>query len=190
MRKIVFLIHMSLDGYVADRNGGIDWITFTDELANVADTLSGQMDVALYGRNTYQIMADYWPTAGQGPDADAHDRNHAQWFRQATKVVVSDTLESAEWADVIIKGDELTERIHQLKAQSGKDIWLLGSPTLAQSLMRLNLIDEYIFTVSPIILGGGSALFPELDAPIGLKLVENRQLDSGVAVLKYVPAVE
>ncbi|MAU08618.1 MAG: dihydrofolate reductase [Anaerolineaceae bacterium] len=190
MRKIVFLIHMSLDGYVADRNGGIDWIAFTDELANLADNLSGQMDAALYGRNTYQMMADYWPTAGQGPDADAHDRNHAQWFRQATKVVVSDTLESAEWADVIIKGDELTERINQLKAQSGKDIWLLGSPTLSQSLMRLNLIDEYIFTVSPVILGGGSALFPELDVSRGLKLVENRVTNAGALILKYVPTTE
>lgn len=190
MRKIVFLIHMSLDGYVADRDGGIGWIAFTDELASVADSLSGQMDAALYGRNTYKIMADYWPTAGTDADATPHDRNHAQWFRKATKIVVSDTLESAEWADVIIKGDELAEKISQLKAQPGKNIWLLGSPTLAQSLMRLNLIDEYIYTVSPVILGGGSPLFPELDAPLSLKLVESRATDSGALVLKYVPAAE
>lgn len=135
-------------------------------------------------------MADYWPTAGKGPDADAHDRNHAEWFRQATKVVVSDTLESAEWADVIIKGDKLEEDIKQLKAQPGKNIWLLGSATLAQSLMRLNLIDEYILTVSPVILGGGSPLFPELDAPLGLKLVESRATNGGALILKYVPADE
>ncbi len=166
----------------------MDWIVYNKEVAQYSYDLHDGTDTAIYGRNTYEMMAAYWPTVLDNPGSDTQDHKHARWLETATKIAVSTTLESVDWDDkTILIRDNLAEEITKLKQQQGKDIWLLGSPTLAQSLMKLNLIDEYRLNVNPVILGKGKPLFSELDPKINLKLIEAKTFEGGVVALRYKP---
>jgi dihydrofolate reductase len=88
---------------------------------------------------------------------------------------------------IALKGD-IAAQINQMKQQAGKNMWLLGSPTLAQVFMRLNLIDEYRLNVNPVILGSGKPLFDDLAAPVKLNLVQTQTFKGGVVALRYEPA--
>ena len=187
MRNIIFLIHVSLDGFVAGPNGEMDWITYNEEVANYSYSLHGSTDAALYGRNTYQMMAAYWSTVLDDPNSDPSEHPHAHWTQHATKYVVSTTLQTTTWAKSVIISGDLTTEINKIKQQPGKDIWLLGSPTLAQSLMQLDLIDEYRINVNPVLLGAGQPLFGHLEKPHNLTLEEAKVFKDGVVGLRYTP---
>jgi dihydrofolate reductase len=188
MRKIIFMIHLSLDGRVSDENGGLDWISYDSELENYAHSLHASTDAAIYGRVTYGMMAGYWPTVPSNPNSTQAELNHANWANHATKYVFSrsiDAADVADWENSVIVRD--AEEFKAIKAQEGKDIWLLGSPRAAQELMRKNLIDEYRINVNPVILGKGQLLFEGLDN-LKLRLIESKTLESGVVCLRYEPA--
>ena len=191
MRKVLLLEHVSLDGYVAGPNGEMDWIHIPDEIWQVGDDLTATSDAAIYGRITYEMMAAYWPTAADAPDADSHATHHASWVNNAQRYVVSKTLQSAPWGDsfcTILRGDPAAE-IARLKQQPGGNIFLVGSISLAQGLMRANLIDEYHLTLNPVLLGGGTPLFPAgLPQAMNLQLVSSRALPTGVIALHYEPS--
>jgi dihydrofolate reductase len=185
MRKIIFLIHISLDGFVAGPNGEIDWAIYDAEIEKYSHDLHSATDAAIYGRNTYQMMAGYWPGVLTDPNATAGEMNHARWVEAATKVVVSRTLASATWKNSVLIRDNVAEAIAAMKQQPGKDMWLLGSPTLAQALMAADLIDEYRLNVNPVVLGSGKRLFAEGVKLPALKLLEARTFKSGVVGLRY-----
>jgi dihydrofolate reductase len=131
------------------------------------------------------MMEGYWPTVLTDPDADAAALNHARWVDEATKVVVSTTLDSVTWRNTVLIKDNIAEQIKAMKQQSGKDMWLLGSPRLAQTFMQLGLIDEYRINVSPVILGSGMPLFG--DTKLDLELLEAQTFKGGVVALRYGP---
>lgn len=187
MRKIIFLIHATLDGYVAGENGEMDWIVYNEDVAQYSYDLHDSTDTAIYGRVTYEMMAGYWPTVLDNPESDPRDRKHALWLEDATKIVVSSTLDAVDWKGTVIIRDNLAAEIQKIKQQPGKDLWLLGSPTLAQTFMRLGLIDEYRINVTPVILGSGKPLFDSLDNALNLKLLEARTFKGGVVALRYAP---
>src|SRR5215213_5457712 len=179
MRKVLLLEHVSLDGYVAGPNGEMDWIPLPVEIWSYGDRLTGSSDAAIYGRTTYEMMAGYWPTAADGPDVDRHAKDHAAWVNNAERYVFSNTLEAAPWGDStceIVRGYP-AEGVARLKQQEGGNIFLVGSITLAQSLIRAGLIDEYHLNVSPVVLGGGRRLFPDgLASALDLRLVASEAL--------------
>lgn len=187
MRKIIFLIHLSLDGYVAGPNGEMDWIVYNDEVAQYAYSLHNSTDAAIYGRVTYEMMAAYWPTMLENPDSAGNELAHAQWADKATKLVISTTLDTLEWNNSILIKDNIAEEIAKHKQQEGKDMWLLGSPALAQTLMQHDLIDEYRINVNPVILGSGKKLFAESDDMKSLKLLDSKVFTGGVVALRYEP---
>lgn len=188
MRKIIMLIHVSLDGFAAPHDGSLDWITYTKELENYSYSLHDSTDAAIYGGVTYEGMKSYWPTVLTDPNSDAGSLSHARWAEAATKIVISKTLTESDWANTIFIGDNIAEEINKIKAQPGKNIWLLGSPSIARLFMQLNLIDEYRINVNPSLLGGGVPLFGELESIRPLKLLEARVMDGGVVALRYEPA--
>jgi len=190
MRKIIFLIHVTLDGFIAGPNGEMDWIVYNNEVAQYSYDLHDTTDTAIYGRTTYEMMAAYWPTMLEDPNGDPRDRTHAHWLEGATKIAVSSTLESVDWENTILIRDNLAEEFTKLKQQQGKDMWLLGSPTLARSMMQLNLIDEYRLNVNPVVLGSGKPLFGELKHQMNLKLIEAKTFEGGVVALRYEPQSE
>src|SRR6202040_2843310 len=98
MRKVKLLEHISLDGYMAGPNGEMDWIYMDDEIGEYVDTaIISAADTAIYGRITYQMMENFWPTAGEKPNAPKHHVAHANWVNKAKKIVFSRSLEKVEW---------------------------------------------------------------------------------------------
>ena len=185
MRKLIFFMHTSLDGYVAGVNGEMNWIKFDEALFDFVGTMTAKADTALYGRVTYEMMQGYWPEAGEKPNATKHDKEHAAWYNNVTKVVLSTTLQEAGLQNTKVINDQLSENISQLKNADGKNILIFGSPRASQSLLREGLIDEFWLFVNPIILGQGMPLFKDVTSIINLKLVESKTFDCGVIALHY-----
>lgn len=186
MRKIISFVHISLDGFVAGPNGEMNWIKVDEEIFDHVGKRIRETDAALYGRKTFQMMENYWPTAGDKPNASKHDIEHSAWYKKAHKIVLSRTLKEADLANTTIISDNLSERINEIKKQSGSEILLFGSPTATHSLIQQNLIDGYWLFVNPIILGEGIPLFKNVQDKTKLKLLTSRQFASGVTELSYV----
>ncbi len=190
MRKIISMIHLSLDGFAAGPNDELDWIAYDSELEQYAHAMHDLTDAVIWGRRTYEGMAGYWLTVPGNPASTPAELEHARWLDNATKIVVSRTLERVEWNNatntVLIK-DHIADEIHKIKQQPGKDIWFLGSTTLAQTFMQLDLIDEYRVNINPTVLGQGKALFEGVTRQFPLKLLELKTFSSGVVALRYEP---
>lgn len=190
MRKVIAMIHLSLDGFAAGPNDELDWISYDDELEQYAHSMHALTDAVIWGRRTYQGMAGYWLTVPGNPDSTPAEREHARYLENATKIVVSRTLDRVEWNDaqntVLIK-DNIADEIGKIKQQPGKDIWFLGSVALAQTFMQLDLIDEYRININPTVLGRGKPLFAGVTREFPLKLLEARTFASGVVALRYEP---
>jgi dihydrofolate reductase len=186
MRKIISFMHISLDGFVAGLNGEMDWIKVDEEIFDYVGKRIGEGDTALYGRVTYQMMEDYWPTAADKPAATRHDIEHSKWYSKVHKVVLSKTINNAGLTNTEIISDNLSDRINEIKQQPGEDILLFGSPTATHSLIQLNFIDGYWLFVNPIILGRGIPLFVDIKDKIKLKLLTTRQFTCGVTELNYI----
>lgn len=186
MKRIILQQFVTIDGYAADLNGGMDFQQdyvarndqgFQEEALRFLDTI----DTMLLGANTYRMFAAYWP------EATGDERVFAEKLNSLSKFVVSATLESAPWGEwepaKIISGN-ISEGIAELKAQSGKDIVVWGSLTLSHELMRNQLIDEFQLRVCPAALGDGIPVFTdELD----LKLLDAKPHDEGMVFLRYQP---
>ena len=179
-------MHVSLDGFVAGPNGEMDWIKVNEEIFDHVGKRIRQSDTALYGRVTYQMMENYWPTAADKPNPTKHDIEHSKWYSKVHKVVLSKTLKNAGLTNTTIISDKLTDKINEIKQESGIEILLFGSPTATHSLMQLNLIDGYWLFVNPIILGRGIPLFAGIDEKIKLNLEGTHQFDCGVTELSYI----
>jgi dihydrofolate reductase len=186
MRKIISFMHISLDGFVAGPNGEMNWIKVDEEIFDHVGKRISESDTALYGRVTYQMMENYWPTAGDEPDASKHDIEHSKWYNKAHKIVLSKTLEEADLTNTTIISDNLLDRINEIKRQADGEILLFGSPTATHSLIQQNLIDGYWLFVNPVILGQGIPLFRGIKDKIKLKLLTTRQFSSGVTALDYI----
>ena len=185
MRKIISFKHISLDGFVAGPNGEMDWIKIDEEIFDHVGKRINKGDTALYGRVTYEMMENYWPTAADKPNATKHDIQHSKWYGKVHKVVLSKTMKDEGLANTTIISNNLPDKIKEIKQPPGEDILLFGSPTATHSLMKLNLIDGYWLFVNPIILGRGIPLFTDIQDKIKLNLVTTRRFSSGVTELNY-----
>ena len=185
MRKIISLMHISLDGFVAGPNGEMNWIKVDEEIFDYVGLRIKECDTALYGRVTYEMMENYWPTAGDKPNASKHDIEHSKWYKQVNKVVLSKTLKDTGSTDTKIISDNVANGINEIKQQPGSEILLFASPTATHSLIQQNLIDGYWLFVNPIILGQGISLFKGIQDKIQLNLESTRRFTSGVTELNY-----
>ena len=187
MRKLILEEWVSLDGHVTDKDGGLDFFTsLTPEQNKYADrdqlTFLETIDTILLGRKTYELFADFWPGATTETEIIADRLN------QIPKVIFSNTLTKAPWgkwpaAEII--ADEATAAVKKLKAQPGKGMVMWGSISVAQSLMKADLIDEYHIQLCPVLTGGGRKLFPQPMDVGRFKLLEVRQYETGNILLKY-----
>lgn len=181
MRKLIFQQWLSLDGYAADKN---DTVTFIEAVAKYSDdqqlAFLDTVDTFLLGANTYRLFYEFWPTATNEAEVIADKLNSMH------KIVFSSKLTSApwgEWPAAQVINASASEAIPALKQRDGKDIVLWGSITVAQALMRDDLIDEYHLRICPMLLGSGRPMF--IDTPMNLDLYETRRYDSGVMLLQY-----
>ena len=189
MRKIISMIHLSLDGMASGPNDELDWISYDKALEAYAHSMHSKVDTVIWGRNTYEGMK-YFLTVPGNPDSGEPEREHAKFLDDSTKIVVSTTLDKIEWGNttntILIK-DNIVEQINKIKQQPGKDMWFLGSTKLFQTFAQLDLIDEYRINVNPIVLSKGKPLFANIDRQINLKLLDSNTLKSGVVLLRYEP---
>jgi len=180
MRKIIVSNLMSLDGFFEGPDQKLDWFLVDEEFFAYARDMLRNVDTLLFGRKTYQHMADYWPSAPAEEIAD-HMNN-------LPKIVFSRTLQRAEWKNsTLVKSDAAAE-ISRLKQLPGKDMVVLGSASLASFLLQRGLIDEYRIILNPVLLGSGRPLFQDVRQRLRLKLSSTKLFGSGVVVLYYQSA--
>jgi dihydrofolate reductase len=185
MRKLVYSMGVSLDGFIADREGQIDWSGPDEELHRFHNEQARELGVHLCGRRLYETMV-YWETAEENPSATEYELEFARIWKQLPKIVFSRTLEEVEGNARLARGD-VGEEVARLKEEPGKDL-AVGGAGLASTLIRLGLVDEYRLFVSPVLLGGGTPFFPAMDERIDLELVETRAFGSRVVYLRYEAA--
>lgn len=185
MRKLVLCSHASLDGYVAGMKKEMDWIKVDEQLFEYTGRLTESADTALYGRVTYQMMDQYWPTAEDQPNASKHDIQHSRWYKSSMKIVISESMKDKKIKNTIVLSENIAEQIEKIKQQEGKNILIFGSPTAAHTLMHHKLIDDFWIFVNPILIGAGIPLFNHSSERVKLKLVESKVLPSGVIMLHY-----
>lgn len=178
-------MHISLDGFVAGPKGEMNWIKVDQEIFDHVEKRINLSDRALYGRVTYNMMESYWPTAADKPNATKHDVEHSKWYSKAHKIVLSKTMEGTNLPNTTIIGNDLVEKINELRLEAGEDILLFGSPSATHALMKEGLIDGYWLFVNPVILGAGIPLFVDVMGKVELKLHSTRQFTSGVTELNY-----
>jgi dihydrofolate reductase len=189
MRKIVALENVTLDGIVDSGEGlGFEWTARAydeqvDRFGN--EHVRADVDTAMYGRSTYLGMQGYWSQVLDNPEATFSERGHAEWVKSVAKVVVSTTLESAEWENSTLIGNNLAEEVASLKSQPGGTIAVYASPKLVHSLVDLGLVDEFRLVVHPLTLGGGTPLF-HAQAKLDLELLETKTFDSGAVYVRYL----
>jgi dihydrofolate reductase len=194
VRKIIVSEFLTLDGVMQapgdsneDRSDGFEqggWqlAYFDDIFGN--ELMSGFTDTGgfLLGRRTYEIFARHWPNQ---PDDDPM----APTFNDLPKYVVSTTLsEPLPWQNSILIRDDIPGAIGRLKAEDGKDIRVIGSGDLVQTLVKHRLVDQYQIMIHPLVLGEGKRLFREGTAPTKLRLVSSKPTTTGVLIMTYEPA--
>ncbi len=182
MRKVIYSTMVSLDGFTADPNRNLDWAIIDEELHQFVNDQEREIDTYLFGRRMYEVMT-YWETADQDPSIPEYMLEYARIWKRILKIVFSKTLEQVQGNARLVRGN-IVEEIAQLKAQSGKDM-SVGGAHIASTLIQLGMIDEYRLFVHPVVLGGGTPMFPALDNKINLRLVETRTFGSGVVLLRY-----
>jgi dihydrofolate reductase len=182
-RKLFSFMVMTLDGFTEGPNREFDWPNVDDEFNEFSLSQLNDIDVLLFGRVTYDLMASYWPT----PEAKREDPMTADRMNTAHKIVFSSTLRNAEWSNTTLASGDAAEVVRELKQQPGKDLALFGSATLTVSLLEQGLVDELRVMVNPILLGGGASLFAGLKERVHLILVRTTTFSSGNVLLTYRP---
>lgn len=188
MRKIIAALQVSVDGYIEGPDGALDWISTWEDPFD----LSHQIDACILGAGMYPGYEQYWRAILANPEgilpftgrvASPGEVEYAQFADQTPHFVLSTTLQSVDWpvARIIRSGDE----VRLLKRQPGKDIHAVGGATLISSLMNMELIDEIRLVMHPVILGGGKALFKDVEGRHALELADVGRIASGPVRLIY-----
>lgn len=180
MRTLFWQINVTLDGFMEGPNRELDdTAQFVDEdFDRYAGEMLTSIDAMLLGRVTYQLFAEYWPTAS-GPAAER--------LNELPKIVFSRTLENVNWRNSRLVKENVQEEVDRLKQSPGNELALFGSADLASTLMRFGLIDEYRIFVSPVLLGRGTPAFKDARDRVTLDLVREERWRSGIVALTYRP---
>jgi dihydrofolate reductase len=182
MRKLIYSMGVSLDGFIAGPNGEIDWSAPDEELHRFHNQQTREVGAHLCGRRLYEVMS-YWETVDGESSTSEHSLEFAHIWRELPKIVFSRTLERVE-GNARLATDSVVEEVGRLKEQPGKDL-AVGGAGLASTCMELGLIDEYRLFVSPVLLGDGTPFFPALEERVNLELVETQTFGSRVVYVRY-----
>jgi dihydrofolate reductase len=182
MRNVIYLMNLSLDGFVEGPDGKFGWSRPDEEVHRFHNQQARDLGAFLYGRRMYETMAG-WQTMDKDLSAPDYILEFARIWQEKPKIVFSTTLAAVGRNCRLVRGDIASE-LAILKNQSGGDLGVSG-PGLASALARLGLIDEYRLVVSPIMVGGGKSYFPALDDPVRLRLIETRTFGGGSVYLRY-----
>lgn len=184
MRKIFLFMNVSLDGYFEAPGHDISGFKADFEFNAFSPGQAGEVDALLFGRRTYEMMRDFWPT----PQAAETAPLIARFMNEKRKFVASRNPAYAPgWSNVTVLHEDVPAQVKQLKAQPGETIAMFGSNSLVVSLMPAGLVDEFQIMLNPVAFGAGTPLFQGLPGKADFRLVESRQFSSGNVLLTYVP---
>lgn len=167
MRKIILNLAMSLDGFIEGPNGEYDWC-FADQDYGMTDFLNST-DAIFIGRKSYELL--------MGADPEM--------FAMLKIYVFSNTLTTVDGNAEIITDANFKQRVDEIRYQQGSNIWLFGGAELVSAFIEYNLINEFMLSVHPVILGGGKPLYTGIKDRIDLMLLSSEQFSSGLVQLKY-----
>jgi len=185
MRKVILNLAVTLDGFIEGPNGEIDWCIMDDGpvaeegISSHFDEFLARIDTIFYGRVSYDLWGQYQPAA----DASLPEKKLWQSVHSKSKYVFS--MQPNESNDAVYITSDIADKVNEIKAQAGKDIWLYGGAKLITTFVNLGLIDNYLLAVHPVILGGGKPLFSDLKDRTNLKLNRAVTSKSGVILLDY-----
>jgi dihydrofolate reductase len=181
--RLVYLMNVSLDGFVATPDGRTDWGTVDEELFGWFTDQLRAASALLYGRRLYETMEPHWPGAAADPDATPSRRTFGEIWTAKPKVVFSSTLTDVAHNARLVRADPIAE-LARVRSEFDGELHL-GGPTLAATFVRHGVVDVYRLVVHPVVLGAGKRFWPALDGPISLQLVETHSFASGAIVLEY-----
>jgi dihydrofolate reductase len=182
MARLIYSAITSLDGYVADEDGGFDWAAPDEEVHRFVNDLERPVGTYLYGRRMYEVMV-YWETAHTLAEQPPSVQDFAEIWQAADKIVYSKTLGTVSSARTRIERDFDPEAVRQMKESAGRDI-TVGGPDLAAQAIRAGLVDECHLFLAPIVVGGGKQSLPD-DVRLKLELRDVRRFGNGVVYLHY-----
>jgi dihydrofolate reductase len=183
--RLIYLLNVSLDGFTATPEGGLDWATVDDESHAWFNEQLRAVDASLYGRRLYETMAAYWPNGEDDPEATETMREFARIWNPHPKIVFSNSLDHVEHNSRLVRGD-VASVLDELRREFSGDL-AVGGPNLAAQFARLGLVDEYRLVVHPVVLGAGTPYWPQLEAPMRVRLVDTYPFASGAEARTYVP---
>jgi dihydrofolate reductase len=182
MRRLIYSMGVSLDGFIAGPDGGIDWSAPDEELHRFHNAQMRDVGVQLCGRRLYETML-YWETAAATASAAEVESEFAGIWQAVPKLVFSSRLAGVE-GNARLATDGLAAEIARLKQEPGRDL-AIGGAGLAAEAIELGLVDEFHLFIKPVVIGGGTPFFPPLDEPVGLDLIETRTFGSRVVYVRY-----
>jgi len=188
MGKLIYMMNVSLDGFVETPDHSVDWGIVDEELHTWFTDHMRTIDASLYGRRLYEIMTAYWPTGETNPASTAAMVEFARLWNATPRIVFSKSLESVDFNSRLATGD-VGDELAAIKAEFDGDLEV-GGPTLAAQFIERGLVDEYHLVIHPVVLGEGTPFFPRLDHRIGLKLIDTRVFGSGVVYQGYAATHE
>jgi dihydrofolate reductase len=180
MRKVLYGLNVSLDGFYEDINGKIDFTVPEDEVFRHFIELEKEVEIHLYGRKLYETMC-YWKSADR--NWGSAELEYAKVWNKKPNVVFSRTLESVALNDRLVR-DPIAEEVNELKKGPGKYM-AVGGGEIASTFINLGLIDEYRVYLRPIVLGKGKPMFQSLAKNLPLKFMDSTVIGSGVVLLRY-----
>jgi dihydrofolate reductase len=182
MARLIYGAITSLDGYVADVDGGFSWAAPDEEVHAFVNDLERPLGTYLYGRRMYEVMR-YWDTAPTGSDEPPVVADYARIWQSADKVVFSRTLDAVDSARTRLAREFDPEAVRALKADAEADL-SVGGPTLAAQALAAGLVDECHLFVAPVVVGGGTSALPD-GLRVGLRLLDEHRFGSGFVHLHY-----
>jgi dihydrofolate reductase len=188
LRKVFLHIFVSLDGLIEDARHDIEWMAAGDDVDEYINEVLRSIDGMIFGRVAHELLAQYWPTAGSQPDASPRHVEAAAMMNKLPKYVVSRGPYRTDWQNSHLITGDIAGEIAKLKDRPGKDIALFAGAGVAQSFMKLDLLDEYRLVLNPILLGAGTPLFKHAGDRKNLELVRSLSFACGATVMTFRPA--
>lgn len=182
MGKVIYWMNTSIDGYIEDADGGMDFMEPDEDFQEAASDHVRRISAFLFGRRLYEAMEAPWTQELGKEGAPAVEREFARLYKETPRYVFSDTLQTVPDGVTLVRREDAASVVTRLKDEID-GILQLGGPELAVSL--LDLIDEFWVYAAPVIIGGGKPYLP-VGESVPLRLVEHRSFASGIMFRRYV----
>jgi dihydrofolate reductase len=183
MGQLRFGMMVSLDGYINDRKGKFDWGQVSEEVHRFAERVQAREGLTIYGRRMFETMA-VWDTLDQDQTIPQFERDFSRIWQQTEKVVVSRSLDAVTTKNTRLVRELSADEMRKLKADTAEDVSVSG-PTLAATFLKQGLVDEVSIYYVPVVVGGGTPMFPNVIEMLKFELMEERRFANGLVFVRH-----